>query len=40
MMKEQLERYAAVINRRLDELMGAYKEENAGAQLICPNAMR
>lgn len=40
MMKEQLERYAAVINRRLDELMGAYNEENAGAQLICPEAMR
>ena len=39
-MKEQLERYAAVINRRLDELMGAYNEENAGAQLICPEAMR
>ena len=40
MMKEQLERYAAVINRRLGELMGAYNEENAGAQLICPEAMR
>lgn len=40
MMKEQLERYAAVINRRLDGLMGAYNEENAGAQLICPEAMR
>lgn len=39
-MKEQLERYAAVINRRLDGLMGAYNEENAGAQLICPEAMR
>ena len=40
MMKEQLERYAAVINRRLGEVMGAYNEENAGAQLICPEAMR
>lgn len=40
MMKEQLERYAAVINCRLDGLMGAYNEENAGAQLICPEAMR
>ena len=40
MMKERLERYAAVINRRLGELMGAYNEENAGAQLICPEAMR
>lgn len=39
-MKEQLERYAAVINRRLGGLMGAYNEENAGAQLICPEAMR
>lgn len=39
-MKEQLERYAAVINRRLDGLMGAYNEKNAGAQLICPEAMR
>ena len=36
MMKEQLERYAAVINRRLDELMGAYNEEKQALSSSAP----
>ncbi len=39
-MKERLDRYADIVNRRLGVLMGVYTKENAAAQLICPEAMR
>ena len=39
-MKETLEKYASMINSRLDSLMDAYNKDNAKAQLVCAQAMR
>lgn len=39
-MKETLEKYASMINSRLDSLMDAYNNDNAKAQLVCAEAMR
>lgn len=40
MMKERLTEYAEKINRRLDELMSVYTEEDSGRRYVCAEAMK
>lgn len=40
MIKERLAEYAEKVNKRLDELMSVYTEENSGRRYVCAEAMR